>query len=296
MEQSSSKVVIISGFTLVMILLGVLVVIALQSISNNNNKLNEIVDNQQKIQHIFTMRESAVNRTLLLYSMIRMDDPFEIDEEYMSLIAHASRFMDARNGLVMSLDKGKEQDQWDTTKPIVTQGAVSQGKVVDLIMADEIAAAGELLNSETMQIQEEVRNGLAKMLETHRLKVSQELEQARQDNKTAYVLILLLGILAIVLGASITVYVTRHNSKTETAIVTQKELAEQASTAKTFFLANMSHEIRTPLTAIIGFSESLFSNIQNEQGKKEATHAIIRNSKDLQIGSASCRERVSVLV
>ncbi len=36
-----------------------------------------------------------------------------------------------------------------------------------------------------------------------------------------------------------------------------KELAEQASQAKSLFLANMSHELRTPLNAIIGFSELL---------------------------------------
>jgi len=281
MEQSSSKVVIITGFTLVMLLLLVLVVIALHSISNNDNKLNEIVGNQQKIQHVFTMRESAINRTLLLYKMVRMDDPFEIDEEYMSLLGHASRFMDARNGLVAAIDAGEELEEWDATKPIVSLGAKSQGKVVDLIMADEMDAAGELLSNESIPIQNQVREGLSKMLQGHRIRVSNELEQARIDNKTYYLLVLLLGIVAIALGVSITVYVTRHNTKTETAIVTQKELAEQASKAKTYFLANMSHEIRTPLTAIIGFSESLFSSKQNHQEKVEATEAIVRNSKHL---------------
>jgi len=281
MQQSSSKVVIITGFTLVMLLLGVLVVIALHSVSNNNNKLYEIVENQQKIQHVFTMREAAINRTLLLYKMVRMNDPFAIDEEYMSLIGHASRFMDARDGLVAALEEGQELDDWNATKPLVTQGAISQGKVVDLIMADELAAAGDLLSNESMPIQDQVRSGLSKILESRRLVVSEELEQARKDNQTAYVLILLLGIVAIALGVSITIYVTQHNSKTEGAIVTQKELAEQASTAKTYFLANMSHEIRTPLTAIIGFSESLSSNEQSEKEKQEATQAIVRNSKHL---------------
>ena len=36
-----------------------------------------------------------------------------------------------------------------------------------------------------------------------------------------------------------------------------KEVAEQASQAKSNFLANMSHEIRTPMNAIIGFSHAL---------------------------------------
>ena len=46
-----------------------------------------------------------------------------------------------------------------------------------------------------------------------------------------------------------------------------KEKAEQANKAKSEFLANMSHEIRTPMNAILGFSESLYHKMENEQQK-----------------------------
>ena len=47
-----------------------------------------------------------------------------------------------------------------------------------------------------------------------------------------------------------------------------KELAEQASRAKSAFLANMSHELRTPLNAIIGYSEML-QEISQDSGDPE---------------------------
>ena len=54
-----------------------------------------------------------------------------------------------------------------------------------------------------------------------------------------------------------------------------RDLAEEASRAKSAFLANMSHELRTPLNAIIGYSEML-QEVVEEDGHKELGQDLAR--------------------
>ena len=55
--------------------------------------------------------------------------------------------------------------------------------------------------------------------------------------------------------------------------VHKRELAEQASLAKTRFLATLGHEVRTPMTGVLGMSELLLGTALNDK-QRDYTHAI----------------------
>ena len=61
----------------------------------------------------------------------------------------------------------------------------------------------------------------------------------------------------------------------EEQLVDAKELAETASNAKSEFLSRMSHEFRTPLNAILGFSQLLELECNDEQSKQNVNEILI---------------------
>lgn len=58
------------------------------------------------------------------------------------------------------------------------------------------------------------------------------------------------------------------NKKMMKELISAKEKAEQINRIKSNFFSNMSHELRTPLTGILGYTELLLDDVQNEEQER----------------------------
>ena len=246
--------------------------------------MDQIVSgHMEKIQLVTQMRAAARERTLNLQKMMIFDDPFERDEEFLKFNSNGAKFAQFRSQFLSSELSTAERNLLDEQGRITSIAVPLQNDIVDIVVADEIDKARQLLIEKAIPLQDDVLEKLTQLHQLQEKLTRQATLDAQNKFHNARLWMLTLSGLAGLGGMIVAIIVIRRNSRSahekgkhlhdiEKANVALEELAkrlatakvkaEQANHAKSMFLANMSHELRTPLNAIIGYGEILEEDVR----------------------------------
>ncbi len=203
-----------AGFLAIILLLVLVTAIGLVRMADINRQMAAIVEHYNvKTDLLMTMYTTARERSVVLLRMATLEDPFARDEEFMRFNELATTFAVARIELRnMNLDDeeldfyNRQTDYTKTTIPL-------QDRVVELILQDRIDEAEKILLDETIPAQDEVLLTVRNMLEYQRGKAREAFATAGRFANDTSTLMTILTLVAVILSASIAVFVIRKTQR-----------------------------------------------------------------------------------
>ena len=157
MKKINISTGLVIGFSVAMLLMLVIFSVGLSSMSAIQDRLRDIVENQNvKTNLVTSMRYIARERTLSLYRMALMDDPFDRDEEFLLFNSYALDFINARDKLLLMPLNEEERKAMELQSQKTIKAVQLQEKVIDLMYRDDLTAAKKLLHAKAMAAQEDV--------------------------------------------------------------------------------------------------------------------------------------------
>jgi signal transduction histidine kinase/FixJ family two-component response regulator len=281
---ANSKSILTKGFGFIILVIAIMAVIWFRLMSEHQVKIEKILEEQAESRAIFTLRDAAYQRALILHRMSLLDDEFERDEEYLQFKKKAEDFIKAREIFLDSMKGGEFQKElaiWEQALPFIRKGAQVQATAVEHLLNDEMKAANELLLNDVVPTQNQVMEKLTELLQEQRRVTETNVKDILDQTKSGVVIMTLLALWAIAWSIGIGFYTVKRTTRIEHSLQKARKEAQDADKYKSQFLANMSHEIRTPLTAIIGYSETLMEEEKNISDWKQYVSSITRNGKHL---------------
>jgi diguanylate cyclase (GGDEF)-like protein/PAS domain S-box-containing protein len=224
---TNTKNVVALGFALVVVLMIALLFIGVRMVENSQARLDHLVHvNNLKIELVSEMRYAARERTINLYRMLLLDDPFARDEEWMQFNDHGSHFVSARQGILELPLSPVERRLLDLQQMLTSQVGPAQREVAHLIHQGEWTLARSMLMNEIMPGQDRTLTVLTELVDYQKdlARIAAEETRAEFDRTLALMLGLAAGFILVTLF--IARYVQRQALDSERRLFNAKEHAQ----------------------------------------------------------------------
>ena len=227
MRLSNTKQILVIGFGSIFALMVLIAIIATDQMQLTFKSVEHIVkDNNTKTNLISIMLVSARERTISLQRMVRLEDPFERDDEWMKFNSYGARFATARKQFVDLGVSPEEQAILNEQSKLTNSVAPTQTKIAKMAINDQLEEAEKILSVTALPGQDLVfvqLYNLLSLLENESnqtvLHVSEKMQSTKQN--------LLMFLVIIILGGSIISFIViRRISITEKKLSREKERAQ----------------------------------------------------------------------
>jgi signal transduction histidine kinase len=294
MKISKQSTNIAVSFVLVLTLLLVMVLFGLNRMNLMQSKLDAITrEHNVKTDLMVSIRNALYERQLRLRDIMLIQDPFERDKAAAAFSRFELDVVKARDQiLAMQLNKD-EKKLLNEIRKNMQLAYQSQFKIIEdsIFHYDQEITSASLEQAFTPQevVMEKVEQ-MIRLQKNATLKAVMDAEKSYAETKVS---VYFLGGGALIFGVLIALLVIRHSEtqsrkvaeamseieqshnlledrvieRTE-ELVKLRDEALELNKAKDAFLANMSHELRTPLNIIVGYSELLEEDAQEDGNKK----------------------------
>lgn len=203
-----------AGFLVVLVLLASLAIVGLRYISETNQRLKEIVENNNlKTELAGTMQTALRERALSMHALSVMTDPFDKDAEMQRFSDYGSVYLSARERLEQLPLSRREHEILDHISALMRESNPVVQAVMDMGMENSNAELFDLMRNKAMPRQRKIAEGVnALILLQHELT-----DVAVRNADASYVkvrnLMIALGAFAVLVGLLVTLYVSRRVSR-----------------------------------------------------------------------------------
>lgn len=227
LHLTNTKNVVALGFSLVVVLMVALVLIGVRMVENSQQRLDQLVHiNNLKIELVSEMRYAGRERTINLYRMLLLDDPFDQDAEWMQFNAYGSQFVAARETILQLPLSPVERRLLDLQQALTAQVAPSQREVARHISTGDRDEARRSLMEEVMPGQDRTFTVLTELANYQKDLARIAAEETHDEFDRTLTIMLALAAGFILVTLFIARYVQRQALDSERRLFNAKEHAQ----------------------------------------------------------------------
>jgi diguanylate cyclase (GGDEF)-like protein len=221
-EHLSIGTRIAAGFFVILVLMASLTTVGLRHISETNERLKGIVENNNVKTELATAMQTALReRALSVHALSVLTDPFEQDAEIQRFNSFGAAYVKARQHLEQLPLSKAEREILERIRTLTREAQPEVQAVVDMSMAGGGAEVFDRIRNIAIPKQREIADQVNVLIRMQQKLTAAAVRSAEASYHEVQELMFMLGTSALVIGILITFFVSQRVSRQAKQLVTQ---------------------------------------------------------------------------